>query len=40
MPQGGIDSICGMVEGTPFDMARNGRQIVEEATSDLFEGSS
>ena len=22
MPQGDIDSICGMVEGTPFDMSR------------------
>lgn len=36
MPQGGVDSICGMVEGTPFDMARNGRPIVEEATSCLL----
>ena len=38
MPQGDIDSICGMVEGTPFDMARDGRQIIEEATSRLLEG--
>ena len=37
MPQGGIDSICGMVEGTPFDMARNGRRVVEEATNNLLE---
>lgn len=38
MPQGDIDSICGMVEGTPFDMARDGRRIIEEATYDLLEG--
>ena len=38
MPQGDIDSICGMVEGTPFDMARDGRRIIEEATSRLLEG--
>ena len=37
MPQGDIDSICGMVEGTPFDMACTGRQVVEEATNSLFE---
>ena len=37
MPQGDIDSICGMVEGTPFDMARDGRRIVEEATCPLHE---
>ena len=30
-PHSDIDSICGMVEGTPFDMARDGRRIIEEA---------
>ena len=30
-PQGDIDSICGMVAGTPFDMARDGKQVVAEA---------
>lgn len=38
MPQGDIDSICGMVEGTPFHMAHNGRQVVKEATTSLLEG--
>jgi len=38
MPSSDIDSICGMVEGTPFDMARDGRRIVEEATNRLHEG--
>lgn len=33
MPQSDIDCICGMVEGPPFDMARDGRRIIEEATS-------
>lgn len=32
-PHGDIDSICGMVEGTPFDMARDGRRIIDEAGS-------
>ena len=30
-PQGGIDSICGMVSGTPFDMARDGDRLLGEA---------
>lgn len=30
-PQGDVDSICGMVSGTAFDMARDGRQIIGEA---------
>lgn len=34
-PQGDIDSICGMVEGSPFDMASDGRNIIEEATARL-----
>lgn len=37
-PLGDIDSICGMVEGTPFDMARDGRRIIEEATNRLVSG--
>lgn len=37
-PRGDIDSICGMVEGTPFDMARDGRRIIEEATTRIFSG--
>ena len=36
MPQGDIDSICGMVGGSPLDMARDGRQIIEQATSALL----
>ena len=36
VPQGDIDSICGMVEGTPFDMARDGRRMIEEATISLI----
>ena len=35
MPQGDIDSICGMVKGAPFDMARDGRQIIAQATAAL-----
>ena len=34
-PQGDIDSICGMVEGPPFDMAGDGRSIIGEATARL-----
>ena len=33
VPHGDIDSICGMVTGTPFDMAREGKQLIAEATS-------
>ena len=33
MPQSDIDSICGMVNGEPFDMARDGKRIIQEATS-------
>ena len=36
MPQGGIDSICGMVDGAAFDMARDGERIVAEATDALL----
>ena len=35
-PQGDIDSICGMVTGTPFDMARDGERIVGEAADSLL----
>jgi hypothetical protein len=37
-PLGDIDSICGMVEGTPFDMARDGRKIIEESANRLVSG--
>lgn len=30
-PQAGIDSICGMVSGAPFDMAREGDRVIAEA---------
>ncbi|MCY3805578.1 MAG: hypothetical protein OXG91_03670 [bacterium] len=30
-PQAGIDSICGMVAGTPFDMARDGDRVIAGA---------
>lgn len=30
-PQAGIDSICAMVAGPPFDMARDGQRIIAEA---------
>ena len=37
-PPGDIDSICGMVTGTPFDMALDGERIVgETADSSLTE---
>lgn len=35
-PQGDIDSICGIVTGRPFDMARDGEQIIGEATDRLL----
>lgn len=35
--QGDIDSICGMVTGTPFDMARDGNRIAAEAASALLD---
>lgn len=35
-PRGDIDSICGMVAGTPFDMARDGERIVGEAADSLL----
>ena len=38
MPQGDIDSICGMVGGEPFDMERDGRGIIEQATNALHTG--
>ena len=34
--QGNIESVCGMVTGTPFDMARDGDQIIAEATDRLL----
>ena len=33
-PQASIDSICGMVEGSPFDMARDGKRIIAKARSE------
>ena len=36
LPQGDLDSIRGMVCGTPFDMERDGRGTIEEATSSLL----
>ena len=36
MPQGDLDSICGMVNGAPFDMARDGKQIIAEAADGLL----
>lgn len=36
VPQGDIDSICGMVTGTPLDMARDGERIVGEAADSLL----
>lgn len=39
-PQGDLESICGMVQGAPFDMARDGRSIVEAAVmAELAERS-
>lgn len=35
-PQGDIDSICGIVTGAPFDMARDGEQIIGEAADRLL----
>lgn len=32
-PQGDIDAICGMVSGTPFDMAQDGKKIIVEAAN-------
>lgn len=30
-PQAGIEEICGMVAGLPFDMARDGKRVIAEA---------
>lgn len=30
-PQIGIDSICGIVSGAPFDMARDGDRVIADA---------
>lgn len=30
-PQAGIEEICGMVAGPPFDMARDGKRVIAEA---------
>ena len=35
-PQGDIDSICGIVAGTPFDMARDGKRVLAEAADGLL----
>ncbi len=35
---GPIDLICGMVTGTPFDMARDGERILGEAADALIAG--
>ena len=35
-PQGDINSICGMVTGTPFDMASDGERIIGEAAESLL----
>ncbi len=35
-PQGDIDAICGMVSGTPIDMAHDGKQIIVEAAGRQF----
>ena len=32
-PQGDLESICGMVQGTPFDMARDGHSIIGTAVA-------
>lgn len=37
-PQASIDSICGMVTGSPFDMARDGKRIIAEARSEQVVG--
>ena len=39
-PQGDIDSICGMVTGTPFDMSRDGDRILGEAADALLTKAS
>ena len=39
-PPGDIESIIAMVEGPSFDMARDGRRIIEEATSRLVSDRS
>ena len=39
-PQGDLETICGMVQGSPFDMARDGHSIVGAAvTAELAERS-
>ena len=35
-PQGDIDSICGIVTGTPFDMAVDRERIIGEAADSLL----
>ncbi len=40
MPQGDIDSICGMVSGAPFDMARDGERVIGEAADRLLADKS
>ena len=34
-PQGDIEAICGMVSGTPFDIAQDGNEIAAEAANWL-----
>jgi len=36
-PQGDLGTICGMVHGEPFDMAADGKAIVEEAVAARHE---
>ena len=38
VPLGDVDSICGMVTGMPFDMARDGERILGEAADALTVG--
>ena len=39
-PPGDVESIIAMVEGPSYDMARDGRSIIEEATSRLVSDGS
>ena len=39
-PPGDVESIIAMVEGPSYDMARDGRSIIEQATSRLVSDRS
>ncbi len=39
-PQGDLESICGMVQGTPFDMTQEGHSIIGRAASAELAGRS